>query len=124
MSRPGANITGVSFFNPRLSGKALGFLHELVPNSALIALLLNPGNQESEDVLTGAQDAARILGRQLLVFKASIAREIDTAFAAMRNRGVRTLLAGGDPFFTSRRQQIVTLAARDGVVTVYLNRYG
>src|SRR5262245_55460258 len=69
-----------------------------------------------------AQEAARTLGRQLLVLDASTPSEIDAAFATIRERRAGALLVGGDPFFSSRRQQIVALAARDGIAAMYTNR--
>jgi putative ABC transport system substrate-binding protein len=122
LNRPGGNITGVSFFGTLLSGKALGLLHELVPNAAVIALLANPKIQESAGTVSDAQEAARTLGLQLAVFNASTPSEIDIAFATLRQRRVGALLVGGDPFFTSRRQQIVALATRDAVPAMYVNR--
>ena len=107
---------------PCSAAKALGLLHELVPNAAVIALLVNPKLPESARTLSDAQEAARTLGRQLLVLNASTPSEIDTAFATLRQRRAGALLVGGDPFFTSRRQQIVALAARDAIPAMYPNR--
>jgi putative tryptophan/tyrosine transport system substrate-binding protein len=122
LNRPGGNVTGVSMFSTLLAGKALGLLHELVPNAALIALLANPKLPESARMPSDAQEAARTLGRQLLVLHASTPSEIDAAFATMRQRRAGALLVGGDPFFSSRRQQIVALAARDAIPAMYTNR--
>jgi ABC-type uncharacterized transport system substrate-binding protein len=122
LNRPGGNVTGVSMFGTLLAGKALGLLHELVPNAALIALLANPKLPESARMPSDAQEAARTLGRQLLVLHASTPSEIDAAFATMRQRRAGALLVGGDPFFSSRRQQIVALAARDAIPAMYTNR--
>jgi putative ABC transport system substrate-binding protein len=69
-----------------------------------------------------AQEAARVLGLELLVLNASTASKIDAAFATMRQRRVGALLVGADPFFSSRRQQIVALAARDAIPDMYVNR--
>jgi putative ABC transport system substrate-binding protein len=122
LNRPGGNVTGVSFFNTMLSAKAMELLHGLVPGSVAIGLMTNPRNRESERVLSGAQEAARALGRNLVVLSASTASEIDEAFATLRNRRVAGLLIGGDPFITTRRQQVVALAARDAIPVVYANR--
>ena len=122
LNRPGGNVTGVSMFSAFLAGKALGLLHELVPNVAQIALLANPKLPEAARMPRDAQEAARTLGRQLLVLDASTPSEIDAAFATMRERRAGALLVGGDPFFSSRRQQIVALAARDGIAAMYTNR--
>jgi putative tryptophan/tyrosine transport system substrate-binding protein len=122
LNRPGGNITGVTFFNPLLSAKSLELLDDLVPAPAVIGLMINPRNRESERVLNGAQEAARTLGRELLVLNASTASEIDLVFASLRQRRAGGLFVGGDPFVTTRRQQIVALAARDAIPAVYANR--
>jgi putative ABC transport system substrate-binding protein len=123
LNRPGGNVTGITWFGTMLSGKGLGLLHELVPNAAVIALLSNPDLPESANtVMIDAPEAARTLGWQLLVLKASTPSEIDTAFATLRQKRAGALLVAGDPFFTSRRQQIVALAARDAIPAMYFNR--
>ena len=122
LNRPGGNITGISLFGTMVGAKGLGLLHELVPNAAVIALLANPKLPESARTVSDAQEAARTLGRQLLVLNASTPSEISTAFATLRQRRAGALLVGGDPFFTSRRQQIVALATRDAIPDMYTNR--
>jgi putative ABC transport system substrate-binding protein len=121
LNRPGGNITGSVFFSSILSSKALGLLHELVPNAAIIGLLVNPKNPESAATAMDAQNAARTLGRQLLILNASTPSEIDAAFAILRRERADALFLV-DAFFTARRQQIVALAARDGIPTMYANR--
>jgi ABC-type uncharacterized transport system substrate-binding protein len=120
LNRPGGNVTGVSWFTNLVAGKGLGLLVELVPNAALIALLVNPKLPETARMQSEGHEAARALGRQLLVLEASTASEINAAFATMRERRVGALLVGADPFFSSRRQQIVALAARDAIPAMYL----
>ena len=122
LNRPGGNVTGVSWFAALIASKGLGLLHELVPNAALIAVLTNPKLPESARIPTDAQEAARSLGRQLLLLNASTPSEIDIAFATMRERRANALYVGADPFFASRRQQIVALAARDAIPAMYTNR--
>src|SRR5215813_13686264 len=122
LNRPGGNVTGVSWFSNLVAGKGLGLLHELFPNAAVIAMLVNPKLPETARVEGEGREAARSLGQQLLVFNASTASEIDTAFAAMRQRRVGALLVGADPFLSTRRQQIVALAARDAIPDMYTNR--
>jgi putative ABC transport system substrate-binding protein len=117
-----SNMTGVSFFGALLAAKGLGLLHELVPNAALIVLLANPKLPESARTQSDAQEAARTLGRQLLVLNASEPSEIDTAFATLRQQRAGALLVGSDPFLTGRRQQIVALAARDAIPAMYSSR--
>jgi ABC-type uncharacterized transport system substrate-binding protein len=122
LNRPGGNLTGVTWFGTLLSGKGLGLLHELVPNASVIALLVNPNTPESARSPRDMHEAARMLGRQLLVLNASSPSEIDAAFATLRQRGAGAFIVSGDPFLNSRRQQIVALAARDAVPAMYLNR--
>ena len=122
INKPGGNVTGVTFFNTGLSAKGLELLHGLLPPASVIGLMINPRNQESEAVLRDAEDAARKLGRQLAVLRISTAGEIDAAFATLRQRQAGGLLIGGDPFVTTRRQQVVALAARDALPVVYANR--
>jgi len=122
LNRPAGNVTGVSWFSNLVAGKALGLLHELVIKAAVVALLVNRQLPEAVSTESDAQEAARILGRQLLVLNASTPNEIDAAFATMRQRRVGALFVGADPFFGSRRQQIVALAARDAIPTMYTNR--
>jgi putative ABC transport system substrate-binding protein len=122
LNRPGGNVTGITWFNGLLSAKALGLLHELVPNAAVIAIMTNPKLPESARTLSDAEEAARTLGRQLLLLNASVPSEIDTAFATLRQQRADALLVGADPFLASRRQQIVALAARDAIPAMYPNR--
>jgi putative tryptophan/tyrosine transport system substrate-binding protein len=122
LNRPGGNLTGISWFGSLLAAKGLGLLHELVPNAAVVALMVNPNTPESAHPPRDAQEGARTLGLQLLVLNASTPSEIDTAFATLRQRRGSALLVGSDPFFSSRRQQIVALAARDAIPAMYFNR--
>src|SRR5262249_57627469 len=88
LNRPGANVTGVTFFNTVVTGKGLGLLHELLPNAAVIALMVNPNNRESSATLANAEEAASTLGWQLLVLNASTPNELDVAFATLRQTPV------------------------------------
>jgi putative ABC transport system substrate-binding protein len=119
LNRPGGNVTGASFFVSLLSGKALGLLHELVPNAAVIGLLIDPRPPENVRLLSDAREAARTLGLEMLVLNASSPGEIDAAFATLRSRGAGALLVGAGTYFVSRRQQIVALAARDAIPAMY-----
>ena len=122
LNRPGSNVTGVSWFANLVTGKGLGLLHELVPNAAVIALLVNPRLPETARMEGEGREAARSLGLQLLILNASIPGEIDASFATMRQQRVGALLVGADPFLSSRYQQIVALAARDAIPAMYSNR--
>jgi putative ABC transport system substrate-binding protein len=122
LNRPGGNMTGINWFGAQLGAKGLGLLRELVPNVTVIALMVNPTLPESARMISDADAAARTLSRQLLVLNASTPSEIDAAFASLRQRRDSALLVSADPFFTSRRQQIVALAARDAIPAIYFNR--
>jgi putative tryptophan/tyrosine transport system substrate-binding protein len=122
LNRPGGNVTGVSWFGNLITGKGLGLLHELLPKATLIAMLLNPKLPESARMQSEGREAAPKLGQQILILNASSTSEIDAAFATMRERRAGALLIGADPFFSSRSQQIVALAARDAIPILYTNR--
>lgn len=122
LNRPGPSITGIAFFGSLLSAKGLGLLHQVVPAGSTIGVLVNPTNLESASVPADLEEAARTLGRQLRVLNVASAAEIDAAFAILRREKVGALLVGSDPFLTGRRQQLVTLAARDVLPALYFNR--
>ena len=123
LRRPGGNVTGVNYMAAELSAKRLGLLHELMPNAARIALLVNPANPVAmESIIRDTQAAAEAIGCQIEVFKAESSPEIETAFAALVQNRLNALLVGGEPFFIDRRVQIVTLATRHLLPTVHFNR--
>ena len=122
LNRPGANVTGVTFFSSVVTGKGLGLLHELLPNAAVIGLMVNPNNRESSTTLADAQEVARTLGWQLVVFNARTPNEIDVAFATLRQHRVDALVIGADPFFLIRRQQIVALVTREAIPNIGFSR--
>ena len=119
-NRPGGNVTGVSVLVGLLGAKQLGLLRELVPNVTIVGTLVNPNNPTSG--LTDAQAAAGSLGLQIHVLNANTEIDIDQAFASAIQQGVGALIVGADPFFYSRRDQIVALAARERVPTIYYSR--
>jgi ABC-type uncharacterized transport system substrate-binding protein len=121
-NRPGGNITGVSWFSIDLGPKRLGLLLELLPNTTIIALLVNPNNVEVGSQPGDVLQAARKLNRQLYVLNASTEKEIDTAFATLVQQRAEALVVGGDPFFNSRREQFVALAARHALPAIYPTR--
>jgi ABC-type uncharacterized transport system substrate-binding protein len=119
LNRPGGNATGINFFISQMEGKRLGLLHELVPKSALIGVLLNPSNAPFESQLRDVQEAAHALGREIHILQASKAQDIHVAFKAFVKMRVRGLLVGGDPFFNGRREQLVTLADHYTIPAIY-----
>ncbi|HEY8872724.1 MAG TPA: ABC transporter substrate-binding protein [Stellaceae bacterium] len=119
LARPGGNLTGVSVFTGELMPKRFQLLSELVPRARVIALLVNPKNPYTDSMIRDVEDAARAKGVQLPVLKASSEGEIDVAFAALAQLQAGALVVGADPFFLSRRVQLVALASRDAVPAIY-----
>jgi len=117
LARPGGNLTGVSSLD--LSAKRLEMLSELVPGAKSIALLVNPNNPITESIITNAQEAARTKGVQLHVLKASTERQIDTAFTTLEKTRVDGLIQPSDALFNSRLDELVALASRYAVPTIY-----
>jgi putative ABC transport system substrate-binding protein len=112
LARPGGNATGVNYFTGELYAKRLALLHELVPKAVRVAVLFNPANAAVTEVnLQAVQEAARTIGLQIHILNASTSREIDAAFATLARERPEALLVTADQFFTSRRAQIVNLAA-------------
>jgi putative tryptophan/tyrosine transport system substrate-binding protein len=123
LARPGGNATGINFFFQEVNAKRLGLLHELLPKAVRVAVLLNPANvPNTESTMREVQDAARAIGLQIHFLKASTSREIDAAFATPPRERPDALFVAGDPFFASRRVQLVTLAARDRIPAAYGSR--
>jgi putative ABC transport system substrate-binding protein len=118
LSRPGGNITGVSFASAPLQPKRLALLHELVPPPAAIAWLRDPRTPTFEMEEKEVPPAARELGRQLLVLNAQSEREIDAAFATIVQSRAGALLIGGSILFNNRRRQLAALATRHGVPAI------
>jgi len=117
LARPGGNLTGVSSLD--LSPKRLEMLSELVPGTKSIALLVNPNNPFAESTTTNAQEAARTKGVQLHVLKASTESEINAAFTTLAQTHVDGLIQPSDALFNSRLDQLVALASRHAVPTIY-----
>jgi putative ABC transport system substrate-binding protein len=125
MNRPGGNVTGVNTLVSELSGKHLSLLHDLVPNAATIAALVDPSVRREESIalaLTDARDAAAALGQKLLVLEAGTAEEIDAQFARLSQEPAEAMLVIVSPLFLTRAGQIVALAARHRIPTLYARR--
>jgi len=118
-NRPGGNSTGVSMFTAALEAKRLGLLHELLPQAASMGVLLNPNYSLAENQLRDVEDAARSLGVQIHVLRASTDDEIDAAFETVREHRMAALLQAADPFFDTRRGKLLALVARFAVPTMY-----
>ena len=122
LARPGGNITGVSFVSATLGTKRFQLLHVLAPMADLIAMLMDPNSPESVNQSEDVQDAARALGQKLVMLPASTPEAIDLAFASLMQQRAGALLVSGGPSFLTRREQLITLAARHKIPTIYPNR--
>jgi putative tryptophan/tyrosine transport system substrate-binding protein len=121
LGRPGGNATGVTYLAEELAPKRLELLRELVPQATTVAHLVNPSNSATESNIRNAQAAASRTGQRIIVVGASTAREIEAAFEIIVRERAGGLLIGGDAFLNSRREQIVTLAARHALPAVYFD---
>ena len=119
ISRPGGNFTGVSFYDVPITGKRFALLRELVPTAEVIAVLQDPNflilSAENREI----EVAARTLRQKIITFKAGSAQEIDAAFSTIAKSGAGALLIGAGPFFNSRRNQLVGLAALHAIPASY-----
>ena len=120
LNRPGGNVTGISNFSAVLVAKQIELLHEMLPNSTVIGVLVNPTSPSlAESTARDAQAAGRALGKQIHILNASTEDQIDAAFASLARVRTDALLIGGDAFFLSRRAQLITMATRHGLPTIY-----
>jgi putative tryptophan/tyrosine transport system substrate-binding protein len=120
IARPGGNLTGINFVSGELVAKRLELLRELVPGAARVAVLVNPANAAmAESALRDVQPAARAFGLQIQVLNANTSGEIDAAFATFGRDRPDALFVASSPYFTSRRIQLVQLAARHAIPAAY-----
>jgi putative tryptophan/tyrosine transport system substrate-binding protein len=119
LNRPGGNLTGVIQLNVDVTGKRLQLLHEMLPTATSIAFLVNPTSRQTDAETSEAQNAARIIGMHLVILNASNPSDIEATFATVVQERVNALLVCSDQLFTGRREQLVALAARYGVPTIY-----
>jgi putative ABC transport system substrate-binding protein len=122
LNRPKGNLTGISTFVSVIAGKLLGLLYELVPKDAVVAMLVNPNNPNTERQISDIEAAADTIGVKVSVLRASDERGIDIAFARMAEQQTKGLLIGTDLFFVARAQQLVELSARHALTTIYFRR--
>ena len=123
LARPGGNDTGINFFVAEVATKRLGLLRDLVPKAIRVAVLVNPANAPTaEATLRDIPEAARVLGLQIQLLKASTSREIEAAFAALVRDRADALFVAPDGFFVTRRVQFATLAARHAIPAIYSAR--
>src|SRR5258705_3573792 len=110
-NRPGGNVTGVGLLGSELETKRLELLHQLVPGTTPIGVLVNPTNPAADLQLRELQGAAGVIKRQIDIVRASTAFDIETAFEIAAQKGAGALLVVQDPFYNSRREQLGALAA-------------
>jgi putative ABC transport system substrate-binding protein len=119
LGRPGANITGTSNLSTEMESKRFGLLHAVVPQAAMIGVLLNPTFPSTANQLREMQAAAHTFGLQVIVMQASTDHDIDTSFASLVQHQADALLVGNDSFFNMRRDQLAALAARYSLPAIY-----
>jgi putative ABC transport system substrate-binding protein len=118
-SRPGSNATGVTLLTNLMEPKRLGLLRELAPGVPLIGVLLNPKFAPASRQLRQVEEAARSIDQRIVVANAGTDEELETAFAALTSERIGALLVTADPYFDTRREQIVTFAARQRLPAIY-----
>jgi ABC-type uncharacterized transport system substrate-binding protein len=119
LNRPGGNVTGVVLLSSNLGAKRVGLLRQFVPKADAFGVLVNPTYPVSAAQLAEVQAAAATINVRLITASASADRDFDPAFAALLQQGAGALLVSADPFFNSRRDQIVAVAARYAVPAIY-----
>jgi ABC-type uncharacterized transport system substrate-binding protein len=119
LRRPGGNITGITIFGSAAVTKRVQLMHDLVPQAATIAYLMNPNHPSGEIEMSAAQTAARALRKEMFVLRASNERELDAAFTTMAQQQTGALVVASDPFFYSRRGELASLAARYRLPAIY-----
>ena len=122
LNRPGGNVTGINMMLGALGPKRLELLHELVPAATTIGILINPNSPITDTHLALEQAAAREMGQQVIVGRASAKDDLDAAFAMFAERAAGALIINDDPFFTTSGQQLVALAARHRLPAIYYQR--
>jgi putative ABC transport system substrate-binding protein len=118
-NRPGGTVTGISGLTNTLEPKRLGLLNELVPKAASIGMLVNPAFSQAVKQIKDVQEAARSISRPIQVAQASTDSEIDKAFEDMAQGRIAALIVAADPFYDTRSDKLVALAARHAVPTIY-----
>jgi len=119
LSRPGGNVTGVTFFGNSLGAKRVEMLHELIPGTSVIATLTDSTFPAAVAELREVEEASRTIGQKIVPLNASNEREIDAAFASMAQAGAGALVVTGGPFFASKSQMLVALSARYAIPAIY-----
>ena len=122
LKRPGANLTGVTSLNVQVTPKRLEILHEVVPASDVIAVLLNPTSPTAGSQLNSLQVAADVLGVRLHVLHASAIRDFDTVFATLARLRPGGLVVASDTFFATHSEQLASLTVRHAIPAIHQSR--
>jgi putative tryptophan/tyrosine transport system substrate-binding protein len=122
LNRPGGNATGVYILNADLEPERLGLLHELLPGTALFGALLNPKFPPAAQQGLELAEAARTVGRPIILLNASNDAELNAALATLVRQRVVAMLVAGDPFFDTRRDNIIAFAAQQKLPVLYQAR--
>jgi putative ABC transport system substrate-binding protein len=120
LNRPGGNVTGVSFYDIPITGKRLALLRELVPKAETIAVLQDPTSATFQTETREIEAAVHASGQKIITFKAATEKEINEAFSIIVKSGADALLVGGGPFFNSKRNQLIGLAALNAIPASYV----
>jgi putative tryptophan/tyrosine transport system substrate-binding protein len=118
LNRPGGNVTGIAMLGVELEAKKLELLHQLIPASALVAVVVNPSNAQAESQVQDLQKAAQAIGQRILVLNAGTEHELENVFARAVHERADALFVGQDTFFTSEPNLIAALAARHAIPTM------
>ena len=119
LNRPGGNLTGLTQFTGPLEAKRLGLLRELVPAATTMAVLVNPTYANAKAQLKNIEEGARRIGVRLVTLTATSESDFEPVFDALARQRVDALIVGSDPFFNTRRDRLVALAARHKVIAIY-----
>jgi putative tryptophan/tyrosine transport system substrate-binding protein len=119
LNHPGGNATGVNLFSVAVEPKKLEILHQLVPKTMQIGVLVNPRNPNAQTITTELQSASGALGLRILIVNAATLAEFGAAFTTLVQQDVGALVVAADPFFNDQREALVTLAAQHALPAIY-----
>jgi putative ABC transport system substrate-binding protein len=122
LNQPGGNVTGFWPYTSLLGTKRLELIKQLIPTGTPIVVLMNPNNPNAQTDMMVLEGAARISGQPISFVRASTETEINSVFAGFGDHHVSALLVNTDPFFLAQRDQLVSLAADNGVPAIYAQR--
>jgi putative tryptophan/tyrosine transport system substrate-binding protein len=118
-NRPGGNATGINILTAEMEAKRLGLLHEIVPQAPVVGLIVNPHYAPATAQVRQIEDAAHAIGLQIHVLRVSNDEDIEMAFKTIAQRRIAAVIVGADPFIDTRRENIISLSAQQGVPTMY-----